>query len=78
MISDEVVQRQSSLLKRFGLPTYTSDADPEEVLKAMSLDKKTEDGSIKWVLLEQLGKAVVRKDVPSELVYETVHNLVGK
>lgn len=78
LISDEVVQRQSSLLKRFGLPTYTSDADPEEVLKAMSLDKKTEDGSIKWVLLEQLGKAVVRKDVPSELVYETVHNLVGK
>ena len=75
MITEDQVQRQTRLLKRFELPTRAPDVDPQQVLKAMSLDKKTEGGSIKWVLLESLGKAVVRKDVPTELVEETVHSL---
>ncbi len=75
MITEKVVQRQRRVLERFSLPTSAPDVEPQRVFKAMSLDKKTEGGSIKWVLLEGVGKAVVRRDVPAELVEETVYSL---
>jgi 3-dehydroquinate synthase len=71
-----VVERQRHILERFNLPTTAPDIDPQQVFNAMSLDKKTEGGSIKWVLLEDVGKAVVRRDVPADLVEETVHSLL--
>ena len=75
MITEEVVQRQRSLLERFNLTISAPGVEPQQVLEAMSLDKKTEAGSIRWVLLEGVGKAVVRGDVPTDLVEETVHTL---
>lgn len=75
MIGDEVVDRQRRLLERFDLPTSSPDVAPQRVLEAMSLDKKTEGGSIRWVLLDGLGKAVVRSDVRSDIVESTVHRL---
>ena len=41
------------------------------------MDKKVEGGGNRWVLLEGVGKAVVRLDVPKELVEETVEGLIG-
>ena len=76
MIPEEVVERQRHILERFNLPTTAPDIDPQQAFNAMSLDKKTEGGSIKWVLLEDVGKAVVRRDVPADLVEETVHSLL--
>ena len=75
LIDGEVVQRQRWILERFGLPTSAAGVDPQRVLAAMSLDKKTEGGSVKWVLLEGVGRAVVRSDVPRMLVEETVRGL---
>ena len=78
LISEQAVERQRRLLERFNLPTTAPDVDPGRLFKAMSLDKKTEDGSIKWVLLEGIGRAVLRRDVPAELVEETVRGLIGR
>ena len=44
----------------------------------MSLDKKTEGGANRWVMLESVGKAVVRGDVPRTLVEEAVWDLVSR
>ena len=77
LISEDLVQRQRRLLERFDLPTAAPGVGPEGVLEAMSMDKKTEGGSIKWVLLEGLGKGVVRRDVPAQLVQDTVYGLTG-
>ena len=76
MIAEEVVHRQRRLLERFNLPTSAAGVSAERVFNAMSLDKKTEAGSIKWVLLEGVGRAVVRRDVPAKLVEETVQGLL--
>ena len=46
-------------------------------MQAMALDKKTVGGANRFVLLEGVGKAVVRGDVPRELVETTVRELVG-
>ncbi|MCH7841941.1 MAG: 3-dehydroquinate synthase, partial [Chloroflexi bacterium] len=43
----------------------------------MSLDKKIQDGSKRWVMLEDVGRPVIRNDVPEELVEKTVRKLVS-
>ena len=77
MISEAVVERQQRLLERFNLPIRASGVAVDSVLRAMSLDKKTQDGSNRWVLLEEVGKAVVRSDVPRNLAESTVRDLVS-
>jgi 3-dehydroquinate synthase len=76
MLPEAVVERQRRLLARFHLPIRANRAPVEDVLRAMSLDKKTVGGANRWVLLEDVGKAVVRGDVPRELVEKTVRELV--
>ncbi len=77
MITEDVVERQRRLLERFDLPTAASDVEPRRLFEAMSLDKKTEGGSIRWVLLEGVGSAAVRRDVPADLVEATVYGLLS-
>ncbi|PKB67038.1 MAG: 3-dehydroquinate synthase [SAR202 cluster bacterium Io17-Chloro-G4] len=75
MISDDLVDRQRSLLERFNLPIHATGVSPEGVLDAMAMDKKTVGGTNRFVLLEEAGKAVVRSDVPRDLVEATVRDL---
>jgi 3-dehydroquinate synthetase len=42
----------------------------------MELDKKVTGKAIRWVLLEDIGKAVVRSDVPQEDVLAVLRELV--
>lgn len=76
LVGREVVERQCSLFERLGLPVACAGVRKAEVLKAMKLDKKVKTGSIRWVLLQDVGKAVVRPDVPSHDV-EAVLNQLG-
>ena len=77
MIPEAVVERQRRLLEQFNLPLRARGVPAEDIRCAMSLDKKTEGGANRWVLLEEVGKAVVRNDVPQELVEETLRELVS-
>ena len=77
VMSRQDVGRQSALLDSYGLPTSCPGMDVDAVARAMLSDKKTVGKSIRWVLLDGIGKAVVRDDVPSELVTETLERLAG-
>ncbi len=77
MIPEDLITRQRLLLERFSLPIRADGVSADDVLQAMSRDKKTVAGSTRFVLLEGLGKASVRSDVPRELVESTVKELVG-
>ena len=68
MLSAEEVSRQRAVVDRYGLPSSVQGVDPRAVRAAMSMDKKTSDGIIRWVLLERIGRATTRRDVPPELV----------
>ena len=68
LIGQDVVDRQDRLLERFGLPTRCPGVDRETVRRAMGVDKKAVDGTLRWVLLEDVGRATLRADVPSEVV----------
>ena len=75
--SQDIVDRQRRLLDRFNLPTSAKGVNVDDILKGMSLDKKVQDGSKRWVMLEEVGRSVVRTDVPEELVQKTVRELVS-
>jgi 3-dehydroquinate synthase len=72
LIPVDVVERQRALLERFGLPTSSRGVGRVAVLRAMEMDKKTAGRAIRWVLLEDIGRAVIRRDVPEGLVEEAL------
>ena len=72
----ETVERQEALLRRFDLPMRCPGVDLERVAAAMALDKKVQGKAIRWVLLEDVGRAVVRGDVPEALVQQVLGDLL--
>lgn len=75
LLSTAQVARQRMVLESFGLPVRCGDIDLSAVSRAMSLDKKTSEGAIRWVLLDRIGHAITRNDVPAQLVEEVLSRL---
>jgi 3-dehydroquinate synthase len=75
MMSTDMVDRQTALLEAFGLPLTCGGVDVDAIEDAMRSDKKTSSGAIRWVLLDGIGNAVTRNDVPPELVRRTLKSL---
>jgi 3-dehydroquinate synthase len=68
LLSPDVVERQRRILERFGLPTHADDLDRRRLLDAIALDKKVQGKKVRWILLEDVGRTVIRDDVPPEIV----------
>ncbi|MEK7435843.1 MAG: 3-dehydroquinate synthase [Pseudomonadota bacterium] len=66
------LDRSVALLKRAGLPTTQPGILPARLLELMALDKKTEGGQLRFVLLDRIGAASLRADVPAALLQETM------
>jgi 3-dehydroquinate synthase len=75
LIDSDTVARQSDVLRAFGLPLTAPGLNPNEIIHTMQLDKKIHDGRLRFVLLESLGRAVVRDDIPEQLVEEVIKEL---
>jgi 3-dehydroquinate synthase len=85
------VERQRALLKKFGLPTSLRAETASQrrggklsnlklnlggITKAMELDKKVRARAIRWVLLQDIGKTVIRSDVHREDISAVLQELV--
>lgn len=55
-----------TLFKDFGYTMRVSGLSREEIIETAKSDKKSESGVIKFILLESVGAAVIRKDVTKE------------
>jgi len=90
VLAADAVERQEALLQRFGLPislrAQTVDRRRGKkgsrrelglvaITKAMEVDKKVKGKAIHWVLLEDIGRAVVRSDVPQQDVLAVLREL---
>lgn len=64
--------RLIELIERYELPTNAA-FDPAKVLQLLQMDKKKERTSINYVLLERIGKAVVRQMPIQELSAQLLH-----
>ncbi|MEO8584392.1 MAG: 3-dehydroquinate synthase, partial [Flavitalea sp.] len=52
-------ERVISLLERYGLPTFAQ-VDKKEIFEVLKMDKKKEKLVMNYILLERLGKAVIK------------------
>jgi shikimate kinase/3-dehydroquinate synthase len=75
LLPSAAVERQQALLQKFGLPTGFSGLGLTEITRAMELDKKTKEKAIRWVLLQDIGKVVIRSDVPQQDVLVVLQEL---
>ena len=71
----DLVERQASLIARFGLPSAYTGVEPEAILEAMSRDKKTTAGQISWVLLDGVGSSRAHRGIAPERVASVVREL---
>jgi len=76
LISKDVVLQQRGLIQRLGLPTTCSGIGVDGIMRAMELDKKVRAKAVRWVLLEEIGRAVLRDDVPLEDVVAVLKELL--
>jgi len=82
LLPSAAVERQQDLLQKFGLPTSLRAKRGDlklsigGVTRAMELDKKVRAKAIRWVLLQDVGKAVVRSDVPRQDVLAVLRELM--
>ena len=68
LITDNENTRIKALLEKFKLPTHYKIANAEEFYNAFLLDKKSTNSKMNFVLLDGLGKAVVKNDISKEAV----------
>jgi shikimate kinase/3-dehydroquinate synthase len=76
LLPQEVVEQQRAILQNFGLPTGYRDIDIKSILQAMELDKKVRERAVRWVLLKDVGQAIIRADVPHEVVLSVLAELL--
>ncbi|HTQ75062.1 MAG TPA: 3-dehydroquinate synthase [Burkholderiales bacterium] len=71
-LSEADTGRIRSLLQRAGLPVASKGIAPERMQQLMSVDKKVKEGRIHFVVLERLGAATLRDDVPRAALDRTL------
>lgn len=73
MFPADELERQRALIHAYGLSTsIPPQLDTADLLARTLRDKKVQAGTIRWVLPVRIGEAVVRRDVPPELVQRVV------
>jgi shikimate kinase / 3-dehydroquinate synthase len=76
LLSAAELERQNRLIAAYGLPLAWPGASVERILNAMTLDKKTTGATIRWVMLDGIGRTVGRSDIAPGLVHEIVGSLM--
>ena len=76
-ISAADVARVLTLFVRANLPVISPDLGVEKYLQFMGHDKKVEGGKLRFVLLKQIGLAVIEGNVPPELLQQTLEACVA-
>ena len=72
-IDESVKQRAVNLLEKSSLPTRSPpEMTIDDYMNAMAIDKKSQDGRIKFILLKALGDAIITSDYDADLLRQTL------
>ncbi len=77
-LDSAIVERHREIMNRYSLPLAAPGVDAEAVQRAIRSDKKVSAGSVRWVLLKEPGRPVIRDDVPPQLVGKVVGQLTAE
>ena len=76
LCSPDDVWRVEHLLDIYGLKINMPQLTPNDMIEAMTLDKKVQDGTIRFVLLSQIGKVDVVKNHNHQALSTTIESLM--
>jgi 3-dehydroquinate synthase len=74
LLTEAERQRIVGVIRKAGLPVGGMTLDVKQVVDAMIYDKKVAAGKVRFVLLDGIGRAVIRDDVPPNLVAAAVES----
>ena len=72
LIKETEIVRIKKLFQLANLPVSLPTISPNQYLDLMKLDKKVEGGKMRFILLNQIGKAAIFDNIPESLVIETM------
>lgn len=75
MISMDEYYEIRDMFVPFYLPITVEDIDPEEILRLTKSDKKAQAGTIRFVLLERIGKAIIDTTVSDEEILAAIREI---
>lgn len=75
LISMEEYYEVRDMYVPFYLPISIDNIDPQEILKLTKSDKKAQAGSIKFVLLKRIGKAILDNTVTDEEILSAINEI---
>lgn len=65
--------RVRKINKKYKLPTeLPSDCEPQKILKAMELDKKSKNSNLRFIVLDGIGKAEIVENIPEEKILNSL------
>lgn len=73
-LDDAAELRQENLLRRLHLPCSIEGVKPQEVLDAMSKDKKTISGKLHFILPDTIGEVTIAKGLDKHLILNSIRN----
>lgn len=65
-----------ALLQKLGLPTTIDNIDKNQVYELMKKDKKAVGGKIKFVLLEEIGKAKIGQEIDEKVIKKVLDEVI--
>lgn len=75
MLSMEEYYEIRDMFVPFYLPISVDGIDPQEILKLTKSDKKADAGTIRFILLKKIGKAVIDLSVTDEEILAAIHEI---
>ncbi|WP_321025569.1 3-dehydroquinate synthase, partial [Hungatella effluvii] len=65
-MAEEKLLRLKEMMGRFGMPLTVSGLSADEIIETTKSDKKMDSGTIRFILLEEVGKAYIDKTVTDD------------
>ncbi|MFC1562482.1 3-dehydroquinate synthase [candidate division KSB1 bacterium] len=71
IFTSDKFSRLENLCKKLNVKSNFKDVNEKDLLETISRDKKVKSGKVNFVLLEDIGKTVIRNDIPENIVIES-------
>lgn len=75
-ISEAEYNKAVKLIEEMGLPLKAKGCEAEALYQAIFHDKKTINGHVNWVLMDEIGKVSVTSQVPENVVREAIDHII--
>ena len=77
MLDNASRDRIEALIAQAQLPTGGMNLDPQQVVSAMSFDKKVKAGKLRFILPDRIGHVILRDDLSDATVLAAVRSLIA-